>query len=384
MDCKNTNRVELAEKYVRNDLAASELDEYETHLIECAECVRQLELLQILQAELEGRAHEIRAWTPSRRPLFGWRTLAIAALVIIAVAGTALFQQKKANGPAAKLPAQNPPQDKELSVQSAGEAPKGNAPNPDLRQREGPDSSHRNIPLEIPKHSEVSAPELAVANAEPKGAVAPPEAALAANQQPNTPNDSHSGASNPQPARGPNDTKSGPALTTAQGVEIYYLGSVVAPPFTFTGFHSSSASGPGPFSLHSSSSQTVDTSRKVFREAMAAYVEGNYQEAGESLQQAAEKEPAALDVQFYLGVCQILNGQPQAAIHPLRQASSIKAPALQQEAHYYLAKAYLQSMQFEEAEAEFRIAAELTGPLKGDSAAVLLRLRALRAQIGKN
>jgi hypothetical protein len=37
-----------------------------------------------------------------------------------------------------------------------------------------------------------------------------------------------------------------------------------------------------------------------------------------------------------------------------------------------------------EAENEFRAASELSGPLKTDSTALLARIQALRAQVGKN
>jgi tetratricopeptide (TPR) repeat protein len=181
------------------------------------------------------------------------------------------------------------------------------------------------------------------------------------------------------------DSNEAPKLTAEQGVELYHLANVVAPPFTFTGFtNNSTVSGQGTSSSHSPSRQAVDTGRTVFRKAMTAYVEGNYGESAELLEQAQEKEPLALDVQFYLGVCRLLIGQPQAAIEPLQRAASVKGPMLQQQAHYFLAKAYLQGMQFKEAEEELKAAAELTGPLKADSAALLKRLRALRAQLENN
>jgi len=115
---------------------------------------------------------------------------------------------------------------------------------------------------------------------------------------------------------------------------------------------------------------------------MTAYLAGDYSVAAERLEQAATKEPGALDVQFYLGACRLLTGRPQRALEPLTNATKVSSPILQQQVHYYLAKAYVQCLELREAEYEFRVASGMTGPLKSDAGAMLKRLQALRAQIG--
>jgi len=96
------------------------------------------------------------------------------------------------------------------------------------------------------------------------------------------------------------DTHEKLELTTAQGVELKNLGSVVAPPFPFTGSSKHMAMAP----LWGSHSK-----RKLFRKGMTSYRNGNYREAGDFLEQAAKVEPDAEDVRFYLGICQLLNGR---------------------------------------------------------------------------
>ena len=96
MDCKSIKTADLAEVYLHNRLSEEDTDAFETHLLECPSCRREIELLQAAQADLAERAHEIRAWTPAKPFFLRWQSMSVAALVVVvAVAGTLFFRPKK-------------------------------------------------------------------------------------------------------------------------------------------------------------------------------------------------------------------------------------------------------------------------------------------------
>jgi len=55
------HRDELAEKYLHGHLDPAAQDEFEVHILECAQCLRQVEAVQTLRQELAERAPQIRA-----------------------------------------------------------------------------------------------------------------------------------------------------------------------------------------------------------------------------------------------------------------------------------------------------------------------------------
>jgi len=114
---------------------------------------------------------------------------------------------------------------------------------------------------------------------------------------------------------------------------------------------------------------------------MTAYVEGRYDDAIGFLQSAAQREKKTDDINFYLGVSQILAGHPQEAAIPLGKVIALGKSAYLQSAHYYLGKACVQQVQLNQAESEFRAAAVLPGRVTADSKALLARIVALRAQL---
>src|SRR6266404_2941023 len=82
MDCQAINRDEWAEKYLHHRLDAAQMDEFETHVLGCARCARELELLQAVQTDLTERAHEIRGWTASKSHFFRWQVVVLAGIII--------------------------------------------------------------------------------------------------------------------------------------------------------------------------------------------------------------------------------------------------------------------------------------------------------------
>jgi anti-sigma factor RsiW len=52
MECQELHRDESAEKYLNRQLDPATRDEFEVHLLECAECLRRVEAIQMLRQEL--------------------------------------------------------------------------------------------------------------------------------------------------------------------------------------------------------------------------------------------------------------------------------------------------------------------------------------------
>ena len=88
--------------------------------------------------------------------------------------------------------------------------------------------------------------------------------------------------------------------------------------------------------------ETGDGARVQFDQAMSYYRKGDYNAAIKGLQTTARLSPKAVDVNFYLGACYLLTNQPQRATDALEKATSPNSPVFAEQAHYYLAKTYLQ------------------------------------------
>jgi anti-sigma factor RsiW len=55
MECRELYREESAEKYLNGQLDPAARDEFEVHILECAECLRRVEALEMLRQELAQR-----------------------------------------------------------------------------------------------------------------------------------------------------------------------------------------------------------------------------------------------------------------------------------------------------------------------------------------
>ncbi len=163
--------------------------------------------------------------------------------------------------------------------------------------------------------------------------------------------------------------------------ELFRLGTVQAPPYTFSGFASASGRAlsvdPGALSGKHSKSPG-DQPRPFFRDAMDAYVDQRYADATDLLEQAARAEPNAADVNFYLGVCRLLKANPADSIAPLQSVVADEKSPWAQAAHFYLAKAYIQTGDLAHAESQLQAAAAMPGRLKAEAGSELTRLQAVR------
>jgi Tfp pilus assembly protein PilF len=121
----------------------------------------------------------------------------------------------------------------------------------------------------------------------------------------------------------------------------------------------------------------------LFQQAMAAYVQGDYENAGAVLEDALRVEPDSMDVHFYLGICRIVNGHPAEAVVPLKKVLTGPTSSLTQSAHFYLAKAYVQMQKLDGAEDEMRAAAHMAGRLSSAAQALVPRIQNLRTALAQ-
>jgi TolA-binding protein len=383
MDCPEIGRDDLLEKYLRGELGPAQRDELETHILECAGCLQALEAFQVVWDDLTQRAHEIRVAPPVRRVGFRW-TWAAATVVAIAVA-LGLYQLDRRTL-RANLHRQTPssPEKPATPAQPAQEAtansvPTSEAPKPQHQSKPKGTQTANEAPPLTPSSQQAKKEDSAVPAVIPTPSAASKEIGIAtAGIQPQA---------TPLPQLASNESSSDEVAK-----ELFRLGVVQPPPYTFSGFVGSSKvkspktrtprnGGLGAAGSNGDGAKTpaADLGRADFQNAMDAYVEKRYAAAAALLEEAVSVEPNASDAHFFLGICRLLNAKPAEAIPPLKTAlANEKSPYLQA-AHFYLAKAYVQTGDLSQAETELRTAADLSGRLTTQASSLLTRLQAVRA-----
>jgi hypothetical protein len=108
-----------------------------------------------------------------------------------------------------------------------------------------------------------------------------------------------------------------------------------------------------------------------FHEAMQRYAGADYQGAIPGLTAAVKQDPTNTAAEFYLGVCYLAAGQPEAGIERLRHVVAQGDSPQLESAHLYLAKALAGQRRLDEAQAE----AERAVAARGDRKAEAQRLR---------
>lgn len=111
-------------------------------------------------------------------------------------------------------------------------------------------------------------------------------------------------------------------------------------------------------------------SAERFRIAMEHYQAGDYEVAAVGLRKAADLDPQAPKIDFYLGVSLLLTGNTNGAIENLGRTVAAGDTLYLEWAHLYLAKAHLLSGDLEAARAEL----EKTHEMKGEPATEAERL----------
>jgi TolA-binding protein len=412
MNCQQLDRNELVEKYLNNQLDSAEQDEFEIHILECPACLHTVEMFQALSEGLSQQEHEIRVQRQLPRPWFRWKWLALASVVVFGGAG--VLELRHLSAPpthTASLPvsqgASSSPTFSDLHKGASSSAPvnlaakppsMGPPPAPGRHNTEAakrnPTRDHNGrYTLGAPQQPGIKPPDvpsgLEANTASPQSASVAPKSDERASAPSVSSSTTPSVGNREHPA-----PPSGTGLATDEAArELFRLGVVQPPPYTFSGLaagkgNKSSKPGAAPESglgtaPDPAAGRSLDPGRTYFQNGMNAYVEKRYRDAIDLLERAVDDEPKAPDANFFLGVCRLLEARQSEAIPPLKTVAANEQSPYAQSAHFYLAKAYIQMGDLAQAETELEAAAAVPGRLGAEARSALSRLQAVRAEQGK-
>ncbi len=114
-----------------------------------------------------------------------------------------------------------------------------------------------------------------------------------------------------------------------------------------------------------------------FEQAMAHYVAGRYDHAARGLSATANRSPNLPHVQFFLGISEMMLGNPDAARKALQRTARSGVTPYADEAHFYLGKLALRAKDVPTARREFQIAAARKAGPTGEAAKLLAELKKL-------
>ena len=126
-----------------------------------------------------------------------------------------------------------------------------------------------------------------------------------------------------------------------------------------------------------------DEATARFLRGMEHYRKADYANAVEDLRRAAESDPDAAHIRFFLGVTHLLLGQENAAIDRLQATIALGDSAYLEEAHWYLAKAFLRRNDLGAAETELRKLIQLQGSASDDAGRLLSQVERLKDRLGQ-
>ncbi len=96
----------------------------------------------------------------------------------------------------------------------------------------------------------------------------------------------------------------------------------------------------------------VDTASERFGEGMQQYLGRDYASAIGALKEVTELDSNHVPAAFYLGICYLLTDEPGHSAEQLKRVVASRTEGYQDEAHWYLAKAYFRLGEIESARTE--------------------------------
>ena len=118
-----------------------------------------------------------------------------------------------------------------------------------------------------------------------------------------------------------------------------------------------------------------DEAAERFRLGMGYYQEGRYGEAIPDLRTAAELNPNRAGIRFFLGICLLLTEKTDEGIEELKATIGLGDSVYLEEAHFYLAKAFLAKGDVGAAKEELNWVLEKGSNLKEEAAQILAQLQ---------
>ena len=120
-----------------------------------------------------------------------------------------------------------------------------------------------------------------------------------------------------------------------------------------------------------------DEATARFERGMERYRAADYQAAIGDLREAAELDPDATHIRFFLGISHLMSGQDNAAIQHLRATIALGDSAYLEEAHWYLAKAFLRQKNVAAARAQLTKLVQLRGSRSAEAQRLLTQIEAI-------
>ena len=409
MECQELQQSELAEKYVSQQLDPATQDQFEMHILDCRACQQRVELLQTAREDLAVHAHEIREHSIAPRGRFwSWSWVAVAAVFVI-VGGLGLREwrdlrrarQETAaahSGPSAnQSSATSLPQISSNSLPINGrnstdfnlknsQVGPNNAPAIGSAPKAGRDiagTRARSNVIDLGDGRNIGPTREKHPSSSDQSPSASQNSAVVADSNPASTQESLPAAQQKiATATSAGKTPQASDLLSNDGEkELFRLSAVQPAPYDFSGMtpHAGFSTTPSPSAARSSHVSSATEQRALYADGMRAYVDRNYDEASDLLQRLLQTEPNAPDANFYVGIILLLKGRPDLAVDPLKLAAAGRT-RWAQPAHFYLAKAYLQTRDLANAESELKAAAAMTGNLTGSARADLASIEQLRSR----
>jgi TolA-binding protein len=369
MTCDRVKGEDLAEQYIAGRLPASEAGAFEEHFFECDACTQEVLLLQAAKADLMVCPLLPRAERHRHRWL---RVLALGALAVLVVAIGLVQRDRNTNrGTVSQAPTQ-PISPEQRAVTGSAER--------------------------------TSAGETQAAPAQHKPAVVATQTSAEKIESRNDPRSTVvADASPPVASSPPRKTVKGEGIQDPEGAKrLFVLGEIEPPVYSFAGFNSATGkrkkmtgANAGQDSLTSGKGAVTEdpTAKKKpgdgenllfqekFRQAMTAYIDGDYSKSAELLGQVVTLDSAPPEAYFYLGISRMMIGRPRDAVEPMQVAARIGNGTLQSSAHLFLGKAYVQLRQLDQAESEFEKTLTAGGRNAILAKRFLTETRLLKAQV---
>ena len=115
-----------------------------------------------------------------------------------------------------------------------------------------------------------------------------------------------------------------------------------------------------------------------FQRGMEQYRRADYAGAVAELRGAAELDPEASHISFFLGICHLMVGEDDAGIERLQATIGLGDSPYLEEAHLYLAKAFLRRKDFGAAETQLKTLIQLRGSKSAEAGQLLTRIQELK------
>jgi tetratricopeptide (TPR) repeat protein len=121
-----------------------------------------------------------------------------------------------------------------------------------------------------------------------------------------------------------------------------------------------------------------DEATARFQAGMKRYRGADYRGAVAELRLAAELDPDAAHISFFLGISHLMLGQDQAAIDRLRATIALGDSPYLEEAHFYLAKAFLRRADLSAAETQLKELVQLRGSRSAEAERLITQIERLK------